>query len=83
MTVHVARLEGSAAVNIVLFAVVSGIGLIVNGLTSLGTRRLRGRDATVGLYRNQERLAPMSIRVGAAPLLTIGLAGGVLLWILV
>ena len=73
--------QGSVTVKLVLAAVVFGIGLIVNGLTSLGSRRVRGRDATMDLYRNQEQLAPMSIRVGVA-LLATGLAGGMMLWLL-
>ena len=73
--------QGSVAVKLAFVAIVFGIGLIVNGLMSLGSRRVRGRDATMGLYRNQERLAPMSIRVGVA-LLATGLAGGMMLWIL-
>jgi hypothetical protein len=73
--------QGSAAAKVALAAVVFGLVLVVNGLTSLGARRIRGRDATMGLYHKQERLAPASIRVGTL-LLALGLAGGVVLWIL-
>ncbi len=66
----------------VLALVVFGLVLLLNGITSLIARRLRDRDATLGLgYRTQERLAPASIAIGAV-LLALGLAGGVALWIL-
>ena len=75
--------HSSAVVAVVLFFVVFGLFLVANGVTSLVTRRIRGRDAPLGGmgYRTQERLAPASIRIGTM-LLAFGLAGGVVLWIL-
>lgn len=72
--------HGSAAVKVVVTVVVFGLALVVNGLTSLGARRIRGRGSTMGLYRNQESFAPLSIRVGTV-LCALGLAGGFVLWI--
>ena len=73
---------GSGASTVVLGLVVFGLALLLNGTISLVTRRLRGREATLGLgIRTQERLAPASIRIGTV-LLSLGLLGGVALWIL-
>ena len=73
---------GSGANSVVLGLVVFGVVLVANGVTSLAARRIRGREATLGLgIRTQERLAPASIRIGTV-LLSLGLAGGVVLWIL-
>lgn len=59
-----------------------GLVLLLNGIKSLVGRRLRGREATLGLgIRTQERLAPASIRIGTV-LLSMGLLGGGALWIL-
>jgi hypothetical protein len=60
---------------------VFGLALPLNGIPSLVARRIRRREATLGLgYRTQERLAPASIRTGMV-LLAPGLAGGVVPWI--
>jgi hypothetical protein len=73
---------GSGAGTVVLGLVVFGLVLLLNGIKSLVGRRLRGREATLGLgIRTQERLAPASIRIGTV-LLALGLLGGVALWIL-
>jgi hypothetical protein len=73
---------GSGANTVVLGLVVFGVVLVANGVTSLAARRIRGREATLGLgIRTQERLAPASIRIGTV-LLSLGLAGDVVLWIL-
>lgn len=59
-----------------------GLVLLLNGITSLVARRIRGQEATLGLgIRTQEQLAPASIRIGTV-LLSMGMAGGVVLWIL-
>ena len=73
---------GSGASTVVLGLVVFGLVLLLNGIKSLVGRRLRGREATLGLgIRTQERLAPASIRIGTV-LLSMGLLGGGALWIL-
>ena len=73
---------GSVANTVVLGLVVFGVFLVANGVTSLAARRIRGAEALLGLgYRTQERLAPASIRIGTV-LLSLGLAGGAVLWIL-
>ena len=73
---------GSGASTVVLGLVVFGLFLLLNGITSLVARSLWGREATLGLgIRTQERLAPASIRIGTV-LLSMGMAGGVVLWIL-
>ena len=72
----------SASSAVVLSLVVFGLVLVVNGVTSLAARRIRGDEARLGLgIRTQERLAPASIRIGTV-LVSMGLAGGVVLWIL-
>lgn len=73
---------GSGASTVVLGLVVFGLVLLLNGITSLVARRIRGQEATLGLgIRTQEQLAPASIRIGTV-LLSMGMAGGVVLWIL-
>lgn len=66
----------------VAFAVaIFGLFLVLNSLTSRAAQRLRGRESTMGLYRNQERLARLSVQVGTV-LFALGLAGVMLLFIL-
>jgi hypothetical protein len=65
---------------VVIGLVVFGAGLVVNGATSLFARRVHGADAQVLYYRQQERLAPVSLRIGGV-LLALGLIGAVVLWL--
>jgi hypothetical protein len=65
---------------VVLGLVVFGAVLVVNGATSLFARRVHGADAQVLYYRQQERLAPASLRIGGV-LLGLGLIGAVVLWL--
>ena len=72
----------SGIVRVVLALVVFGAVLVINGVTSIVARRIRGSEAPLGLgYRTQERLAPASIKIGTV-LLGLGMVGGVVLWIL-
>jgi hypothetical protein len=65
---------------VVLGLVVFGAVLVVNGATSLFARWVHGADAQVLFYRQQERLAPVSLRIGGV-LLALGLIGAVGLWL--
>jgi hypothetical protein len=65
---------------VVLGLVVFGAVLVVNGATSLFARWVHGADAQVLYYRQQERLARVSLRIGGA-LLALGLIGAVVLWL--
>jgi hypothetical protein len=65
---------------VVLGLVVFGAVLVVNGATSLFARWVHGADAQVLYYRQQERLAPVSLRIGGV-LLALGLIGAVGLWL--
>jgi hypothetical protein len=71
----------SVPIALVLFALVFGFVLALNGVVSLLARRIRRTEATLGLgYRVQERLAPASIKIGMV-LIALGLVGGILIWI--
>jgi hypothetical protein len=63
---------------VVLGLVVFGAVLVVNGATSL----FAGCTAPMRVlyYRQQERLAPVSLRIGGV-LLALGLIGAVGLWL--
>ncbi|HEY4314684.1 MAG TPA: hypothetical protein VGO19_04155 [Actinomycetes bacterium] len=65
---------------VVIGLVVFGAVLVVNGATSLFARWVHGADAQVLYYRQQERLAPASLRIGGL-LLALGLIGAVVLWL--
>jgi hypothetical protein len=65
---------------VVLGLVVFGAVLVVNGATSLFARWVHGVDAQVLYYRQQERLAPVSLRIGGV-LLALGLIGAVGRWL--
>jgi hypothetical protein len=65
---------------VVLGLVVFGAVLVVNGATTLFARWVHGADAQVLYYRQQERLAPVSLRIGGV-LLALGLIGAVGLWL--
>jgi hypothetical protein len=65
---------------VVIGLVVFGAVLVVNGATSLFARWAHGADAQVLYYRQQERLAPVSLRIGGV-LLALGLIGAVILWL--
>lgn len=71
----------SPALALILFAVVFGVALVLNGVGSLLARRIRGTEAPLGLgYRTQERLAPASIKIGLV-LVALGLVGAAVRWI--
>jgi hypothetical protein len=60
---------------------VIGAAIVLNAVSSLGARRLRGRPARAPMVRGQEVTAPRALRVGLF-LVGVGLVGLFAVWII-
>ena len=74
---------GHTGIDHVIFGlIVFGGGAVLYGLSGVFTRRIRGRDAPLGLgYRTEERMSPFVLRIGLVVFLA-GLLGEVIRWVI-